>query len=147
VQSLGCGIERITGLTTKPVAKLIHTFPGNWCGVPTIMDNFLIQSVPAIHGLIALDISNPNKPKEVSRLSLSENFRAHWTGWDAKTKRLVTTGSENRIFLVKLSSSGALSVDEQSKDDNGKPGFDMANRTWPHGWTGSGNPHGVVFSR
>ena len=147
VQSLGCGIERITGLTTKPVAKLIHTFPGNWCGVPTIVDNFLIQSVPAIHGLIALDISNPNKPKEVSRLSLSDNFRAHWTGWDARHKRLVTTGSENRIFLVKLSSSGALSVDEQFKDDNGKPGFDMANREWPHGWTGTGNPHGVVFSR
>ena len=59
VQTLGCGIERITGLTTKPVAKLIHTFPGNWCGVPTIVGNFLIQSVPAIHGLIALDISNP----------------------------------------------------------------------------------------
>jgi len=147
VQSLGCGIERITGLTTKPVAKLIHTFPGNWCGVPTIVDNFLIQSVPAIHGLIALNISNPQKPKEVSRLTLSDNFRAHWTGWDAKTKRLVTTGSENRIFLVKLSSSGALSVDESFKDENGKPGFDMANREWPHGWTGTGNPHGVVFSR
>jgi hypothetical protein len=100
--------------------------------------NFLIQSVPAIHGLIALDISNPAKPVEVSRLSLSAEFRAHWTGWDAKTKRLVTTGSENRIFLVKLSSLGSLSVDEQFKDDNGRPGFDMANRKWPHG---------VVFSR
>jgi hypothetical protein len=146
VQSLGCGIERITGLTTEPVAKLVHTFPGNWCGVPTIVGNYLIQSVPAIHGLIALDISNPEKPKEVSRLPLSNEFRPHWTGWDAKTKRLVTTGSENRIFLVKLSSSGVLSVDEQFKDDNGKPGFDMANRKWPHGWTGSGWPHGVVFS-
>jgi len=147
VQTLGCGIERITGLTTKPVAKLIHTFPGNWCGVPTIVGNFLIQSVPAIHGLIALDISNPAKPVEVSRLSLSNEFYAHWTAWDAKTKRVVTTGSENRIFLVKLSSSGALSVDESFKDDNGKPGFDMANRKWPHGWTGTGKPHGVVFSR
>ena len=147
VQTLGCGIERITGLTTKPVARLVHTFPGNWCGVPTIVGNFLIQSVPAIHGLIALDISNPEKPKEVSRLSLSDGFRAHWTGWDPKTNRLVTTGSENRIFLVKLSSSGALSVDEAFKDDSGNPGFDMANRKWPHGWTGTGKPHGVVFSR
>jgi hypothetical protein len=149
VQSLGCGIERITGLTTnEPVAKLIHTFPGNWCGVPTIVGNFLIQSVPAIHGLIALDISNPAKPVEVSRISLGGGFRAHWTGWDAKTKRLVTTGSENRIFLAELDTkTGALSVDEAFKDDNGKPGFDMANRKWPHGWTGTGKPHGVVFSR
>ncbi len=148
VQTLGCGIERITGLTSTPVAKLVHTFPGNWCGVPTIVDNFLIQSVPAIHGLIALDISNPEKPKEVSRLSLSDGFFAHWTGWDAKTKRLVTTGSENRLFLVKLDTeTGVLSVDESFKDDNGKPGFDLANRKWPHGWTGTGKPHGVVFSR
>jgi hypothetical protein len=104
--------------------------------------------VPAIHGLIALDISNPTKPVEVSRLSLSNEFRAHWTGWDAKTKRLVTTGSENRIFLVKLDTkTGALAVDEAFKDENGKPGFDMANRKWPHGWTGTGKPHGAVFSR
>jgi hypothetical protein len=148
VQSLGCGIERITGIATQPVAKLVHTFPGNWCGVPTIVGNFLIQSVPAIHGLIALDISNADKPKEVSRLSLSDGFRAHWTGWDAKTKRLVTTGSENRIFLVKLdTNTGALAVDEAFKDEHGKPGFDMADRKWPHGWTGTGKPHGVVFSR
>jgi len=149
VQTLGCGIERITGLTTnEPVAKLVHTFPGNWCGVPTIVDNFLIQSVPAIHGLIALDISQPEKPREVSRLSLSDGFRAHWTGWDAKTKRLVTTGSENRLFLVKLDAkTGSLSVDESFRDDSGKPGFDLANRKWPHGWTGTGKPHGVVFSR
>jgi hypothetical protein len=37
-----------------------------------------------------------------------------------------------------ICSSGALSVDDAFKDDNGKPGFDMANRQWPHG---------VVFSR
>jgi len=148
VQTLGCGIERITGLASTPVARLVHTFPGNWCGVPTIVGNFLIQSVPAIHGLIALDISNPEKPREVSRLSLSDDFRAHWTGWDAKTKRLVTTGSENRLFLVKLDTeTGVLSVDAAFKDDNGKPGFDLANRKWPHGWTGTGKPHGVVFSR
>lgn len=147
VQTLGCGVERITGLTTKPVAKLVHTFPGNWCGVPTIVGNYFIQSVPAINGLIALDISNPDKPKETSRLSLSDGFDAHWTGSDAKTKRLVTTGSENRIFLLTLSSTGVLAVDTAFNDDNGKPGFDMANRKWPHGWTGTGKPHGVVFTR
>lgn len=149
VQTLSCGIQRITGANTpEPVAKWVHTFPGNWCGVPTLVDNYLIQSVPAIHGLIALDISNPEKPREASRLTLSSGFRAHWTGWDAKAQRLVTTGSENRLFLVKLDlKSGALAVDEAFKDENGRPGFDLANRKWPHGWTGTGKPHGVVFSR
>jgi hypothetical protein len=119
-------------LTTTPVAKLVHTFPGNWCGVPTIVGNCLIQSVPAIHGLIALDISNPEKPVEVSRVSLSDGFDAHWTGWDDRTKRLVTTGSENRLFLVKLDTqTGALAVDEAFQDDSGKPGFDMANPNGP----------------
>jgi hypothetical protein len=148
VQTLGCGVERITGLSVAPVAKLVHTFPGNWCGVPTIVGHYFIQSVPAIQGLISLDISNPEKPREVSRISLMDEFRAHWTAWDPKTKRLVTTGSRNRIFLVKLDTeTGALAVDEAFKDEKGRPGFDMANRKWPHGWTGTGKPHGVVFSR
>ena len=94
-----------------------------------------------------IDISNPDQVKETSRLTLIPAFDAHWTGWDAKTKRLVVTGSHNRIFLVKLNDKGVLSVDEAFKDENGKPGFDMANKTWPHGWTGTGQPHGVVFSR
>lgn len=141
VQSLGCGIERITGLTGKPVAKLVHTFPGNWCGVPTIVGNYLVQSVPAINGLITIDISNPAKVREVSRLSVSDSFEAHWTGWDAKTGRLVTTGSDNRVHLVKLDvKTGVLSMDTAFD-------FDMKNREWPHGWTGTGKPHGVVFSR
>jgi hypothetical protein len=34
VQTLGCGIERITGVeSSEPKSKLIYTFPGNWCGV------------------------------------------------------------------------------------------------------------------
>jgi len=149
VQTLSCGVQRVTGLTTDaPVAKLVHTFPGNYCGVPTIVGNYFIQSVPEIDGLIALDISNPDKVVETSRLSLSDNYRAHWTSWDAKAKRLVTTGSGNRVYLVKLDTkTGVLSVDEAFKDENGKPGFDMVNRKWPHGWTGTGKPHGVVFSR
>ena len=50
--------------------------------------------------------------------------------------------------MVKLDqATGALSIDTAFHDDNGKPGFDMANREWPHGWKGSGVPHGVVFSR
>ena len=44
-------------------------------------------------------------------------------------------------------STGALTMDNAFHDANGKPGFDFANRKWPHGWTGTGQPHGVVFSR
>jgi hypothetical protein len=149
VQTLGCGMERITGVTAKePSSKLVHTFPGNWCGVPTIVGHYFVESVPAIGGLIVMDIAKPARPVEVSRLTLQEGFFAHWTGWDAKTRRLVVTGSAGRLFLVKLDeNTGVVTVDAAFHDANGKPGFDFSNREWPHGWHGTGLPHGVAFSR
>jgi hypothetical protein len=149
VQTLGCGIERITDIKgDQPKSQLIHTFPGNWCGVPTIVGHYLVQSVPGIHGLAVLDISDPTKPVETSRLNISDTYRPHWTGWDAKTQRLVVTGSQSRLYLLKLDQkTGVLSVDDAFHDADGKPGFNLADRDWPHGWKGSGQPHGVVFSR
>ena len=149
VQTLGCGIERITGVKgDNPKSKLVYTFPGNWCGVPTIVSHYLLQSVPRLHSLVVLDIANGEKPVEVSRVKFSDTFEPHWTGWDAKTQRVVVTGKEPRLFLLKLDqSTGALTMDESFHDADGKPGFNFADRDWPHGWKGTGKPHGVVFSR
>jgi hypothetical protein len=148
VQTLGCGIERITGINTdEPRSQLVHSFPGNWCGVPTIVGHYLIQSVPAIHGLIVVDIANATKPVEMSRLKLSDTYEPHWTGWDAKTRRVVVTGSESRLYLLNFDpGTGTLTLDENFHDAEGKAGFNF-DREWPQGWTGSGKPHGVVFSR
>jgi hypothetical protein len=149
VQTLGCGLERITGVDTDaPRSQLVYTFPGNWCGVPTVVGHYLVQSAGATNGLIVLDISNAAKPVEVSRLKISDTFKPHWTGWDAKTQRLVVTGSESRLFMLKLDqATGALSMDNAFHDAEGKAGFNFADRDWPHGWKGSGRPHGAVFSR
>lgn len=152
VQTLACGVQRITGLdTASPKATLVHTFPGNWCGVPTIVNHYFIQSVPAIHGLIVLDIADPAHPREVSRLTLGAEYGVHWTGWDAKAKRLVVTSGRDindRLFLLKLNeTTGAVSIDENFRGIDGKPGFSFTSRAWPHGWTGSVTPHGAVFSR
>ena len=148
VQTLACGIERITALNTdEPKSQLVYTFPGNWCGVPTIVGHYLVQSVPATHGLIVLDIANAAKPAEVSRLKINDTYSPHWTGWDTKTQRLVVTGSEPRLYLLKLDqATGALAMDDAFHDADGKAGFNF-DREWPHGWKGSGKPHGVVFSR
>lgn len=153
VQSLGCGVERITGIESDtPVAKLVHTFPGNWCGVPSIVGNFLVQSVPAIHGFIVLDIRDPARPVETSRLVISDDFFPHWTAWDPATRRLVVTpgtgeNSSSRMYLLKLDqATGALSVDDHFRDTDGRIGFSFADRRWPHGWTGTAVPHGAVFS-
>lgn len=154
VQTLGCGLERITGVNTDELkSQLVYTFPGNWCGVPTIVGHYLVQSAAATHGLIVLDIANPAKPVEVSRLKLTDTYQPHWTGWDPKTQRAVvtssmTSGPVERLYLMKLDpATGALTIDEAFRDTDGKPGFNFENRDWPHGWKGSGLPHGVVFSR
>lgn len=151
IQSLSCGLQRVTGVNTdKPRSQLVYTFPGSWCGVPTIVGHYLIQSVLVVHGLVVLDIANGTKPMEVSRLKLSDTYNAHWTGWDPKTQRLVTTSGrtpEDRLYLVKLDpKTGALTLDDAFRDTDGKVGFSFADRQWPHGWKGSGAPHGAVFS-
>lgn len=151
VQTLACGIERITDIATaNPQSKLVHVFPGSFCGVPTIVGHYLVQSDQLTHGLIVLDLANPSKPVEVSRMLIEDKFMPHWTGWDARTQRLVVTGygDDHRLFMVKLDpATGAVSMDTAFHDAAGKPGFSFDNRAWPHGWTGSANPHGVVFSR
>jgi len=151
IQTLSCGMQRVTGMDgPSPTAELIHQFPGSWCGVPTIVGHYLVQSVPAIHGYIVLDIADGSRPVEVSRLTINETYAAHWTGWDAISQRLVVTSGQSgdRAYLLKLDeATGALSIDNAFRDADGQPGFNFARRAWPHGWTGEGAPHGAVFSR
>jgi hypothetical protein len=152
VQTLGCGLERITGIDSDhPRSQVVYNFPGNWCGVPTIVGHYLIQPAPNIHSAIVVDIANATKPVEVSRVKFGDHFRPHWTGWDAKTNRVVVTpgpSGEERLYLLKFDpATGALSIDEGFHDSDGKAGFNFADREWPQGWKGTGAPHGVVFSR
>jgi len=153
IQTLGCGIERITDVEKdEPKSQLVYSFPGNWCGVPTIVGHYLIQSVPSMHGLIVLDIANAAKPVEVSRLKLTDSYAPHWTAWGEKTQRLVVTSSgspaDHRLFLLKLDqATGAITVDDAFRDSDGKTGFNFEDREWPQGWKGTGAPHGAVFSR
>ncbi len=149
IQTLGCGIERITGVNTNQTAsKLMYEFPGDWCGVPTIVGHFLVQAVPAVHGYIVLDVANAAKPVEVSRLTISDTYDSHWTAWGAKTQRIVVTSGSDRLYLLKLDQkTGALSLDENFRGTDGKVGFSFASREWPHSWSGTGTAHGAVFSR
>src|SRR5947209_3182725 len=151
IQTLSCGLERVSGLTTdQPEAQLVHTFPGTWCGVPTFVGHYLVQSVPDIHGFVVLDMADGVHPREVSRLVIGPTYAPHWTGLDRETGRIVVTSGKpgDRTYLLKLEpSTGALSIDDKFRDVDGQPGFSFASRSWPHGWTGAGKPHGAVFSR
>lgn len=151
IQTLSCGLQRVTGMDgPAPSAKMIHKFPGDFCGVPTIVGHFLVQSVPSIHGFVVLDIAHGANAREVSRLVISDRYDSHWTGWDTKAKRMVITSGQagDRMYLLKLDeTTGALTIDDKFRDTDGQVGFSFAKRTWPQGWTGEGTPHGAVFSR
>ena len=151
VHALSCGMQRVTGMDSSvPRAKLVHQYPGSWCGVPTIVGHYMVQSVPDIHGFIVLDIADGERPVEVSRLTISDTYPSHWTGWDQKSRRLVVTPEKpgHRMYLLKLDEkNGALTIDEAFRGEDGRPGFSFTARSWPHGWTGEGIPHGAVFSR
>ena len=151
IQTLACGLERVSGLADdQPRAQLVYTFPGSWCGVPTFVGHYMVQSVPDIHGFIVLDMSDGTRPREVSRLTISPDYASHWTGLDPQTGRIVITSGRDgdRTYLLKLDpATGALAIDRAFRGEDGKPGFSFASRKWPHGWTGTGKPHGAVFSR
>ncbi|MBV9887962.1 MAG: hypothetical protein JO119_15550 [Acidobacteria bacterium] len=152
VQTLACGLERITNLTSDlPTSQLVYTFPGDWCGVPTIVGHYLIQTAFNAHLAIVLDISNGAKPVEVSRVDFGNNYFPHWSAWDPITNRIVITpGREgnSRLYLLTLDTkTGALKIDDTFHDTDGKPGFTFEDRAWPHNWKGSAWPHGAIFSR
>jgi hypothetical protein len=151
ILTLSCGLQRVTGLDTpQPKAVMVHLFPGTFCGVPTIAGHYLIQAVEGIGGFVVLDIANGAKPVEVSRLTIDPGYQSHWTAWDPATRRVVVTSGKagDRLYLLKLDQkTGKLTIDETFCDVDGKVGFNLAGKTWPHGWTGDGKPHGAVFSR
>ncbi len=150
IQTTGCGIERITGIAgDTPHAKLVYQFPGSFCGVPSIVSHYLIQTVRLGHAVVVIDIANPEHPLEVSRAVIDGTMFPHWSGYDAKTHRIAVTGyGENRLFMLKFDpATGAVAMDGAFHDQEGRPGFDLTNRAWPHGWTGTAQAHGVVFSR
>jgi 56kDa selenium binding protein (SBP56) len=155
VNTFSCGLYHVTGHdTAAPQVKFVHAFPGGdsyhtICSVPVIIGKYWIQSVAALPGLIVLDISDPAKPKEVSRLVLDKKFTmAHWLAADRKGSRVVVTGSEqNYVLMVNVDpQSGKLSLDERFKDEiTGEVGLNLTRARWPHGGGGKADVHGAVF--
>lgn len=157
VNTFSCGLYRMEGLASdRPTAAFVYAFPGGLsdgkqCGVPVVHRDYWIQTVPALPGLVALDVSDPMKPVEVSRLVLDEAYSSpHWLAVDRATDRLVVTGDmASWVLIVELDpNTGALTIDETFGDESaGRPGVDFNRTSWPHGETGAAVVHGALFSR
>ena len=154
IHTFQCGVYLVRGIDTDaPSVKFVRGFKGFGCGVPILTGNYWLQPVPDEHALLSLDISDPEHPKEVSRVTLSDDEGGHWAAIDPSGTRIVLNSAGytkgNRLYLISLDrTTGKLSLDGKFRDPGDhKPGVDMNGKTWPHGFHGNAVPHGTVFSR
>jgi hypothetical protein len=156
VSTFNCGLYLLDGIETdSPSGRLVASFPRKEdenCAIPVARGNHYVVTVPAYSGVVSLDISDPSKPREVSRVSFDSTDVPHWISMSADGRRLVVTGYESMKHRVELlhfdPSTGALSRDTLFRDAGAAtPGVRLDNKSWPHGGTSAGVPHGAVFSR
>lgn len=154
VNTFNCGLYRVSDLGgAKPRVDLIRTFPGGTsmmdaCAVPVLAGKYWIQTVGAIPGLVALDISDPARPVEVSTLKLSPSFHMpHWLAADRNSDRLVLTGDDQDwVLIVNLDpKTGKLSLDEDFHEPGATtPGVHLTAAGAPK--SGPARVHGSLFA-
>ncbi len=153
VNTFRCGLYRVTELaSTTPKVQFVRAFPSaegmeGMCAVPVIVGKYWIQTVGALPGLIALDISDPAKPVEVSQLKLDHAFHMpHWLAADRNGNRLVLTGDDQSwALIVNIDpKTGKLSVDDRFRDAGAStPGVRL---TAADGSKGPAALHGALFA-
>jgi len=154
IHTFNCGLYLLRGVDRpEPTVSFVRAFEGKDCGVPILTGHYWLQTVPEAHALIALDIANPEHPREVSRVTVGDDERPHWISIDPTGRRIVLNSGGyskgNRLFLINFDpASGKLWVDEQFRDvDSTRAGINLTGKMWPHGFAGTAVPHGTVFSR
>ncbi|HYW32804.1 MAG TPA: hypothetical protein VE869_14995, partial [Gemmatimonas sp.] len=114
---------------------------------------YWVQPVPQTHAIVVLDITDPEKPREVSTLALGDDEYPHWAAIDPSGRRIVVNSGGNpkgnRLYVLNFDpATGAVSLDEKFRDAGAaRAGVNFTGKTWPHGFTGTALPHGTVFSR
>ena len=155
VSTFDCGLYLLTGLDgPSPAGQLVSSFPrkkDTYCAIPIIAGHYYMVTVPAWHAVVSLDISNPSKPREVSRVELGAEDVPHWIAIEPNHRRVVITGYgdlRNRLVIANFDeATGRLTIDERFRDAGAtQPGMRMDNKSWPHGGNAAGIPHGAVFS-
>ncbi|MDQ2766929.1 MAG: hypothetical protein M3Y30_07205 [Gemmatimonadota bacterium] len=151
IHTFSCGLFLLRGVDgNRPVATFVKGFEGTMCGVPILTGHYWIQTVPAMHGVVVLDIADPEHPREVSRLDVGSDESPHWIAIDATGRRIVlnSAGKGNRLFVINFDpASGHVVVDERFRDPGSDhAGISLAGSNWPRDYTGSVVPHGAVFS-
>ncbi len=160
MNSYGCGLYRLTGINSKtPRLTNVHTFAapiptddtvGGSCSIPVMVGKFWIMPVGQAHEVVVLDISDPAKPRQVSKLKFRQDFNPHWAALDPRSSRVVIgaeLGGEQGMFVLKFDKrTGTLAFDASITPVAGAPGYiDLEAQTWPHGKSGAAWGHAALF--
>ncbi|MGH9521317.1 MAG: hypothetical protein ACRD3E_02160 [Terriglobales bacterium] len=159
VATFSCGLYRMNGLdTANPTAESVYSFPGDankiedMCFVPVVVGHYWVQTVSALPGLIVLDISNPAKPVEVSRLKIDgERYPIiHWIAADRNGDRLVISGAHDHWLLVAHidRNTGKVTLDESFRTPGSAyPGIQFEGNVLPAGVGHMVMVHGALFGK
>lgn len=154
IHTFNCGLYLLRSIDgDTPRATFVKAFEGKNCGVPVLTGHYWLQTVPESHALVSLDISDPERPRDVSTVKLGDDEHPHWISIDGTGRRVVLSSADarsgNRLFVIDFDpATGALTLDQRFRDAGAaQPGVRFSQKTWPHGFTGTVIPHGTVFSR
>ena len=152
VHTFMCGLYLVRGVDQpQPVASFVHGFQGKDCGVPVLTGHYWLQTVPEAHAVVAMDISDVEHPREVSRVTFDSTEHPHWAAIDRSGRRITVNSASpgSRIYVVNLDpATGALTLDTRFRDAGAQnAGVSLTGRTMRSAYAGTAAPHGAVFSR
>jgi hypothetical protein len=154
IHTFNCGVYLLRGIDqATPTSTFVKAFAGKNCGVPILTSHYWLQTVPETHSLVAMDITDPEHPRDVSSVKVGDDELPHWIAIDGTGRRVVLNsaggGSGNRLYVINFDpATGALSIDDRFRDAGAtRAGVSLTKKSWPHGFAGTAVPHGTVFSR
>ncbi len=159
LNTYGCGFYRVANIGSTPEIHNVYTIdipvdrvPADRlgaCGVPVVSGHYWVMSVGKLSTLVTLDISDPDHPREVSRLLADSTFRPHWMAKDPGSDRIIVgaeNGGESRMLMARLDAhTGRLTWDETFRSSDGKLGVSFVRQRWPHGDSGEAFGHAALF--
>jgi hypothetical protein len=157
MNAYGCGFYRLTDVGgTAPKITNVYSIQtpnakerNGACSIPVMLGSHWLMPVGRENVLVTLDVSNPARPRETSRLAFPADFAPHWLSKDPRSNRLVLgaeLGGEQGMYVLLVDpETGRVSMDA-SVGSPKRPGYlDFRRERWPHGATGPAWAHAALF--
>ena len=119
------------------------------CSIPVVLGAHWLMPVGRENALVTLNVSDPAKPRETSRVAFPTDFAPHWLSKDPRSNRLVLgaeLGGERGMYVLLVDpATGRVRMDPTVGSAT-RPGYLGFHReSWPHGSTGPAWAHAAVF--